>query len=164
MRHGRHLVFVACWGRRPLRSQVLEIGSVPGSCRVTALAQALAQGSSHACSLPCLSNALPWFVIELWRLWAVTFLGYEFRLHRRDERPLIAAGDGGERQSQNNHQTPSGHTTPVTPQNLRDNPERLAKVKTEMCHFIDENGGFTSCPFGVNCEYSSFTHCLTTRM
>lgn len=89
---------------------------------------------------------------------------YSNNNNRRDERPLIAAGDGGERPSQN-HQPPSGHATPVTPQNLRDNPERLAKVKTEMCHFIDENGGFTSCPYGVNCEYSPFIiHCLTTRM
>ena len=39
-----------------------------------------------------------------------------------------------------------------TPQNLRDNPERLAKVKTEMCHFFEEGGSATACPFGSNCE------------
>ena len=40
-----------------------------------------------------------------------------------------------------------------TPQNLRDNPERLAKVKTEMCHFFEE-GGSEACPFGSNCNYA----------
>jgi hypothetical protein len=48
-----------------------------------------------------------------------------------------AADDGG-----------GGHPTP---QNLRDNPERLAKVKTEMCHYFEE-GGAGACPYGPNCE------------
>lgn len=58
------------------------------------------------------------------------------------------SSDGGERQPP--PPSPSGH---VTPQNLRDNPERLAKVKTEMCVFY-ERGGAKNCPYGANCEYS----------
>ena len=43
--------------------------------------------------------------------------------------------------------TPTSHT----PQNLRDNPERLAKVKTEMCRYY-ELGGTKNCPWGDKCE------------
>lgn len=57
------------------------------------------------------------------------------------------SSDGGERPPPPT--SPSGH---VTPQNLRDNPERLAKVKTEMCAFY-ERGGAKNCPYGANCEY-----------
>ncbi len=60
-----------------------------------------------------------------------------------NSRPGIAAGDGGER--------PSGSHQQPTPQNLRDNPERLAKVKTEMCHYF-EKGGVENCPYGANCK------------
>ncbi|KAL3816379.1 hypothetical protein ACHAXA_000457 [Cyclostephanos tholiformis] len=64
------------------------------------------------------------------------------------DRPIAATksfsdavvGDGGS----------DGHPTP---QNLRDNPERLAKVKTEMCHYFEE-GGARACPFGANCNYA----------
>ena len=45
----------------------------------------------------------------------------------------------------------SGEEQP-TPQNLRDSPERLAKVKTEMCTYFLK-GGIKSCPYGKNCEY-----------
>ena len=45
----------------------------------------------------------------------------------------------------------SGGSGLPTPQNLRDNPERLAKVKTEMCHYFQE-GGARACPYGANCE------------
>ncbi|KAL7542681.1 hypothetical protein ACHAXR_011986 [Thalassiosira sp. AJA248-18] len=44
----------------------------------------------------------------------------------------------------------SGSTQP-TPQNIKDNPERLARVKTEMCSYF-ENDGAESCPYGKNCE------------
>jgi len=40
----------------------------------------------------------------------------------------------------------------LTPQNLRDSPERLAKVKTEMCTYFLK-GGSSCCPYGKNCEY-----------
>ena len=36
------------------------------------------------------------------------------------------------------------------PQNLRDTPERQAKVKTEMCSYFEKD---ISCPFGKKCEY-----------
>ena len=39
-----------------------------------------------------------------------------------------------------------------TPQNLKDNPERLAKVKTEMCRYY-ELGGLKNCPWGDKCKY-----------
>ena len=45
----------------------------------------------------------------------------------------------------------SGSSGNPTPQNLRDNPERLAKVKTEMCHYF-QDGGASACPYGANCE------------
>jgi hypothetical protein len=38
-----------------------------------------------------------------------------------------------------------------TPQNLKDNPERLAKVKTEMCRYF-ELGGIENCPWGDKCK------------
>lgn len=38
-----------------------------------------------------------------------------------------------------------------TPQNLRDSPERRAKVKTEMCTYYMK-GGVESCPYGNKCE------------
>ncbi len=62
------------------------------------------------------------------------------------EQPLItaAASDRGLRHTP----PPAGN---VTPQNLRDNPERLAKVKTEMCQFFEE-GGAKNCPYGKSCE------------
>ena len=37
------------------------------------------------------------------------------------------------------------------PQNLRDSPERRAKVKTEMCTYYMK-GGVESCPYGNKCE------------
>ncbi len=70
--------------------------------------------------------------------------GHRSNNHHDNRGPIIAAGDGGERPSP----PPQGH---VTPQNLRDNPERLAKVKTEMCLYIDENGSFKNCPYGAEC-------------
>ena len=48
--------------------------------------------------------------------------------------------------------SPDGVDRPPTPQNLRTNPERQAKVKTEMCKYFEE--GLT-CPWGVHCEYFS---------
>ena len=39
-----------------------------------------------------------------------------------------------------------------TPQNLKDNPERLAKVKTEMCRYY-ELGGLKNCPWGDKCKF-----------
>ncbi len=44
--------------------------------------------------------------------------------------------------------------TSPTPQNLKDNPERLAKVKTEMCRYF-ELGGIKNCPWGDNCKSST---------
>ena len=46
----------------------------------------------------------------------------------------------------------------LTPQNLRDSPERLAKVKTEMCTYFLK-GGVKACPFGANCKFSD-TSCV----
>ena len=60
----------------------------------------------------------------------------------------VSSGNGGER----NPQPPSNNNV-HTPQNLRDNPERLAKVKTEMCQYYEE-GGAKACPFGANCKFS----------
>ena len=59
-----------------------------------------------------------------------------------EDRPLTVLSSSG------NASGGSGH---LTPQNLRDNPERLAKVKTEMCHYFQE-GGARACPYGANCE------------
>jgi len=59
-----------------------------------------------------------------------------------EDRPLTVLSSSG------NASGGSGHPTP---QNLRDNPERLAKVKTEMCHYFQE-GGARACPYGANCE------------
>ena len=39
----------------------------------------------------------------------------------------------------------------LLPQNLRKDPEKRAKVKTEMCRFYTE-GGAKSCPWGSKCE------------
>ncbi len=72
------------------------------------------------------------------------------RTNNRTERPIIAAGDGGERPPP--RQPSSGR---VTSQSLRDNPERLQKKMTEMCLYVDKNGSFDKCPFGKECEYSS---------
>ena len=48
--------------------------------------------------------------------------------------------------------------TSPTPQNLKDNPERLAKVKTEMCRYF-ELGGLKNCPWGDKCKCKrSLTH------
>ena len=55
----------------------------------------------------------------------------------------------------------SGEEQP-TPQNLRDSPERLAKVKTEMCTYFLK-GGIKSCPFGKNCEFSD-TSCVIFKI
>ena len=53
----------------------------------------------------------------------------------------------------------SGEEQP-TPQNLRDSPERLAKVKTEMCTYFLK-GGVKACPFGANCKFSDhFLHII----
>lgn len=38
-----------------------------------------------------------------------------------------------------------------TPQNLRDNPERAAKIKTELCQFWIEG---KKCPWGINCNFA----------
>jgi hypothetical protein len=47
-----------------------------------------------------------------------------------------------------------------TPQNLRDNPERQAKVKTEMCqYYIDGR----ECPWGQNCNFAHGEHELKFR-
>ena len=60
-----------------------------------------------------------------------------------DTRPLLPSSGGiGEGIA-------GGHPTP---QNLRDNPERLAKVKTELCHYFEE-GGLRTCPYGDNCVF-----------
>ena len=40
-------------------------------------------------------------------------------------------------------------TTSPTPQNLRDNPVRLAKVKSELCQYYSSG---QRCPFGDRCE------------
>eukprot|EP00985_Skeletonema_marinoi_P003822 scaffold1665_cov135-Skeletonema_marinoi.AAC.2 len=56
-----------------------------------------------------------------------------------------------------------------TPQNLKDNPERLAKVKTEMCRYY-ELGGLKNCPWGDKCNYAhgklelKFNHTTLTLM
>ena len=63
-----------------------------------------------------------------------------------------SSGNGGER----NPSQPSSNNNIHTPQNLRDNPERLAKVKTEMCHYYEE-GGAKACPFGANCKFSDIS-------
>ena len=76
--------------------------------------------------------------------------------NRHDVRPLVAAADdGGERSLP---RQPSNGLD-ATPQNLRDNPQRLAKVKTEMCIYRDDKGSFDNCPYGDRCEYSSFRLC-----
>lgn len=62
--------------------------------------------------------------------------------------PNIAAG---ERPPRENGANDNGGNHP-TPQNLRDNPERMAKVKTEMCQYY-EKAGPKNCPFGNNCKY-----------
>ena len=49
--------------------------------------------------------------------------------------------------------------TSPTPQNLKDNPERLAKVKTEMCRYF-ELGGIKNCPWGDNCKSSTSCYSL----
>jgi len=61
----------------------------------------------------------------------------------------IAADDLAERSSYGN----GDNTRHPTPQNLRDNPERHAKVKTEICHFY-EVGGAQMCPWGAACNYA----------
>ena len=47
--------------------------------------------------------------------------------------------------------SPSSVAAP-TPQDLRQNPERLAKVKTEMCRYYEEG---KKCPYGGQCESST---------
>ena len=47
-----------------------------------------------------------------------------------------------------------------TPQNLRDNPERQAKIKTELCQFWIEG---KECPWGVNCNFAHGEHELKFR-
>lgn len=42
-------------------------------------------------------------------------------------------------------------TATPTPQNLRDNPERLAKVKTELCAYFEKG---KPCPWGDKCNYA----------
>ena len=78
-------------------------------------------------------------------------------INRRSANRLnnASSGNGGER---NPSQPSSNNNNTHTPQNLRDNPERLAKVKTEMCHYYEE-GGAKACPFGANCKFSD-TSCV----
>ena len=54
---------------------------------------------------------------------------------------------------------PSPALTP-TPQNLKDNPERLAKVKTEMCRYYEQG---IECPWGYRCNYAHGEHELKFR-
>lgn len=65
--------------------------------------------------------------------------------------PIISAGDGGGRRP------PSGGGNGIrsTPQDLRSNPERQSKVKTEMCHYWEEA---KKCPYGSNCNYAHGKH------
>jgi len=70
--------------------------------------------------------------------------------------PPVASGDGGGGNNGGN----DGHRP--TPQNLRDNPERQAKFKSEMCHYY-EAGGAGKCPFGANCNYAHGKHELKSR-
>ncbi|KAL7554600.1 hypothetical protein ACHAWF_018087 [Thalassiosira exigua] len=78
-----------------------------------------------------------------------------------DERPAIAAGDGGERppppppDRNGGGGGAGGGGGRNTPQNLRDNPERQAKVKTELCHFYEEG---KECPWGDLCNYAHGKH------
>ena len=46
------------------------------------------------------------------------------------------------------------------PQNLRDNPERQAKIKTELCQFWIEG---RECPWGVSCNFAHGEHELKFR-
>ena len=70
-------------------------------------------------------------------------------INRRSASRTNNTTSGGER---NPSQPSSNNNNIHTPQNLRDNPERLAKVKTEMCHYYEE-GGAKACPFGANCKF-----------
>ncbi|KAL7537243.1 hypothetical protein ACHAXR_007688 [Thalassiosira sp. AJA248-18] len=74
--------------------------------------------------------------------------------------PNIAAGNGGERPPPPGGGGNGGNHP--TPQNLRDNPERMAKVKTEMCHYY-EDGSAKKCPWGANCNYAHGKHELKFR-
>lgn len=47
----------------------------------------------------------------------------------------------------------NGRVQSPTPQNLRDNPERLAKVKTELCHYYNQA---RKCPWGDKCELIAY--------
>lgn len=47
-----------------------------------------------------------------------------------------------------------------TPQNLRDNPERQAKIKTELCQFWIEG---KECPWDANCNFAHGEHELKFR-
>ncbi|KAL7520235.1 hypothetical protein ACHAWX_004968 [Stephanocyclus meneghinianus] len=56
-----------------------------------------------------------------------------------------------------NHISDGNHPTP---QNLRDNPERQAKIKTELCqYYIDGR----ECPWGVSCNFAHGEHELKFR-
>ena len=61
--------------------------------------------------------------------------------------------------SNGNNLTDSNNNHP-TPQNLRDNPERLAKIKTELCHYWQNSN---VCPWGTNCNYAHGEHELKFR-
>ena len=59
----------------------------------------------------------------------------------------LGSSNGG----RNRASTMSPASASPTPQNLKDNPERLAKVKTEMCRYY-ELGGLKNCPWGDKCK------------
>jgi len=50
---------------------------------------------------------------------------------------------------------PTQNETPPTPQNLRNDPKRKAKVKTELCSYYLKN---EPCPFGKDCHYAHGYH------
>jgi len=65
-------------------------------------------------------------------------------------------GGSSNRSSHGRRRAPTSTMSPAsaspTPQNLKDNPERLAKVKTEMCRYY-ELGGLKNCPWGDKCKF-----------
>ncbi|KAL7461607.1 hypothetical protein ACHAXS_002024, partial [Conticribra weissflogii] len=71
--------------------------------------------------------------------------------------------DSSPRTPRNSASRNSGGTPPVpepasatpTPQNLADNPERLAKVKTELCAYYEKG---KRCPWGDRCNYAHGEH------
>eukprot|EP00985_Skeletonema_marinoi_P021859 scaffold13642_cov86-Skeletonema_marinoi.AAC.1 len=93
--------------------------------------------------------------------------------------PFLKLRKGGDRLGSSNRSshvrrrastsTMSPASASPTPQNLKDNPERLAKVKTEMCRYY-ELGGLKNCPWGDKCNYAhdklelKFNHTTLTLM